>query len=133
MLNMLTVDLEDWLQSTYDTSSDITNYVYDNTLHLLDLLAELNTAATFFCLGKVVQKFPNLIQRIHKNGHEIATHGLSHISVKQLGPKKFKYELVESIKMLEDITGRKCWVIARRILVLIWILTGLSKSCGRLG
>ena len=76
-------------------------------LRLLDLLAELNTAATFFCLGKVVQKFPNLIQRIHKNGNEIATHGLSHILVKQLGPEKFKSELAESIKMLEDITGQK--------------------------
>jgi len=107
MYNMLTVDLEDWLQSTYDCTSEITNYVYDNSLRLLDLLESVDVRATFFCLGKVVRKYPELISRIASAGHEIATHGLSHKSVKELGPEKFKAELSESIKLLEDICGQK--------------------------
>lgn len=63
--------------------------------------------ATFFCQGLVAEKYPRLIKDVHAAGHEIATHGWSHKSVKKLGKEKFKEELNHSIRLLEDICGEK--------------------------
>ncbi len=105
--NILSVDLEDWGQSTYDLNAPITNYVVENTSKLLDIFSQAKSKATFFCQGLVAEKFPELIKRIHQAGHEIGTHGWSHRSVQELGQKGFKSELYKSVKILEDIIGEK--------------------------
>jgi len=107
IINALTIDLEDWRQSTFNNSSPITDRVLENTKSILDLLTESNTKATFFCLGLVAAKYPQLIKDIHNQGHEIATHGWSHKSVKELKRDDFKQELIRSIQILEDLCGTK--------------------------
>ncbi len=107
MFHMISVDVEDWFQSTYDLDAEIGDRVITNTRILLDLLGRSNTRATFFCQGLVAEKYPFLIKEIAEIGHEIGTHGWSHRSVKQLGKKKFRKELFKSVRLLEDITGRK--------------------------
>ena len=105
--NILTIDLEDWRQSTYDLNALISENVLHNTEQLLDILNQHNTRATFFCLGLVAEKYPELIRKIYDAGHEIGTHGWSHKSVKALGKDTFRDELDRSIKLLEDICGEK--------------------------
>jgi polysaccharide deacetylase family protein (PEP-CTERM system associated) len=105
--NILTIDLEDWRQSSYDLNASISENVLHNTQQLLDILNQHDTGATFFCLGLVAEKYPGLIRKIHDAGHEIGTHGWSHKSVKSLGKDTFRNELDRSIKLLEDICGEK--------------------------
>jgi polysaccharide deacetylase family protein (PEP-CTERM system associated) len=105
--NILTIDLEDWRQSTYDQSAPISENVLYNTENLLNVLNKHNTRATFFCLGLIAEKYPDLIRMVHADGHEIATHGWSHRSVKALGANEFRDELGRSIRLLEDICGEK--------------------------
>lgn len=107
MKNILSVDLEDWYQSSYDRSASISNVVIDNTKKLLDLFGRQDVRATFFCQGLVAEKFPDLIKEIHSQGHEITSHGWSHISVKELGPDKFKSEIIRTKNLLEEICSEK--------------------------
>lgn len=80
--------------------------VEKGTARILELLAESSGRATFFILGEVARENPGLIREIAEQGHEIASHGLSHKTVPELGPRGFRREARESRKALEDITGR---------------------------
>ena len=106
-LNALTFDLEDWYQSTVDINAPIRDVVLRQTEKVLEILAEAKTHATFFVLGLVAEKFPDLIARIAKEGHEIATHGYKHQLIFTQTPSEFASDLKHSIALLEDITGRR--------------------------
>jgi len=73
---------------------------------LLDLLARHHAKATFFVLGWVAQHQAACVRRIAKAGHEVASHGMSHHMLKRLTPAQFRTELLESRKLLEDLTGK---------------------------
>lgn len=106
ILHAFTVDLEDWYQSSVDVSAPITDRVIRNTHILLSFLEEFGVKATFFSQGKVAETFPNLIREIQELGHEIQSHGYSHISLHLLDAPSFREDLDRSIKILEDITGQ---------------------------
>lgn len=106
-LNALTVDLEDWTQSVLGPSMPITDCVLANTDRLLDLFRGHNVRATFFALGKVCEKFPELLKKISADGHEIATHGYGHEQVFRLTPEEFAQDLRKSIEIIESQTGRR--------------------------
>ena len=61
---IFSVDVEDWCQSVLDNKNPVSNRVLNNTLRLLDLLDEYDQKATFFTLGNVAEKHPDLIKRI---------------------------------------------------------------------
>ena len=48
------------------------------TEYLLDLLASYNAEATFFCIGKNVQKHPELFEKIKTAGHSVGNHSMTH-------------------------------------------------------
>lgn len=108
--NALTIDFEDWYQgleipySKWDQFEDRIEAVADK---LLNILAETDTKATFFMLGYVAEKHPELVKRVEAEGHEIGTHGFSHTLIYTQPPELFKQELTRSIKYLEDLTGKK--------------------------
>ena len=77
---VVTVDVEDWPQSTWDRSLPISRRGADNTLRLLDLLAGLEVHTTMFVLGRLARQFPDVVKRIQSAGHEVACHGQSHES-----------------------------------------------------
>lgn len=62
-------------------------------------------SATFFVLGWVAERFPDLIRAIHERGHEVASHGFSHRLVYEQTPAEFREETVRSKKLLEDLIG----------------------------
>lgn len=61
----------------------------EGTPRILDILAEYDARATFFCLGRQVEKFPALFERIKKEGHEIGNHTFNHISGWTTSHKKY--------------------------------------------
>src|SRR5919108_3782087 len=107
MLHALTVDVEDWPQSTLDWSLPITERAVRNTHRLLGVLREWNVKGTFFVLGLLAEKFPRLVQEIAAEGHEIASHGYSQKPVFAIGADAFEDELIRSVGLLEDITGER--------------------------
>jgi polysaccharide deacetylase family protein (PEP-CTERM system associated) len=76
-----------------------------NTRKLLELFAAYGIAATFFVLGWVARRSPNLVREIHAAGHEIACHGMSHQLVYQQTREQFARETLQAKELLEDIIG----------------------------
>ena len=74
---------------------------------MLDFLAEHELRATFFTLGWVANKYPDLIKRIDNEGHEVAAHSYLHTKVHHLNEADFKQDTEKVIKLLQDLTGKK--------------------------
>ena len=107
MKNALTFDVEDWLQSTYIKSAKVRDIVIKQTSKVLEILNDAEIHATFFIQGLVAEAFPQIVQEIDGLGHEIGTHGYAHEFVFQQTPYDFEKDLKRSIKILEDIIGKK--------------------------
>ncbi|MCH5586085.1 polysaccharide deacetylase family protein [Shimazuella sp. AN120528] len=75
------------------------------TPQLLDLLKKYNIKATFFTLGSKVEKYPNLIRRMHLEGHSIGVHNYVHKSNWFRSPWAIRRELNQSASLIEQITG----------------------------
>jgi len=103
--HLLTVDVEDWPQSTLDQSLPVGDRVAANTHALLELLGEVGVHATFFVLGKAAEAHQTLAREIAAAGHEIATHGYSHRSIERMPVATFKEELHRSVDLLRQQTG----------------------------
>ncbi|GGC72995.1 XrtA system polysaccharide deacetylase [Marinobacter halophilus] len=110
--NALTVDVEDYFQvAALAEAVDRKDWhsmeyrVEANTDRLLELFSQKAVKATFFTLGWVAERSPELVRRIQKAGHEIASHGYSHQLVYNQAPDVFRDETRKSKQILEDITG----------------------------
>ena len=106
MFHMLSVDVEDWPQSTLDHSLPIGQQVVMNTYALLDLMSESGQKATFFILGKVAERYPQLSRDIASAGHEVGTHGFSHEAIESLPLPVFREELHRSVDVLRQQIGQ---------------------------
>ena len=69
---VISIDVEDWPQSTWDRSLPITERAAQNTRYLLQLLGEENVRTTMFVLGKFAERFPDVVKAIQADGHEVA-------------------------------------------------------------
>jgi polysaccharide deacetylase family protein (PEP-CTERM system associated) len=78
-----------------------------NTLKTLDLLDEFDTKATFFVLGWIAEQNPKLVREIVSRGHEVASRGFYHRSLRQLTPEEFREDLRKSNLALEEAGGQK--------------------------
>src|SRR3989338_1382706 len=114
MINALSFDIEEWFCvsnfAPYIRREDWPNLesrVHNQTGLILRILNKYKTKATFFILGWVAQKYPELVKMIYQQGHEIATHGFSHKFLCQMSPDEFRQDLKKSIDILKDITGAK--------------------------
>ena len=108
---ILTFDLEFWYNSKFlkkyskDRNSP-KDYIKESVVPLLKLLSKYNQRATFFVLGKVAEKYPEIIKKISDLGHEIASHGYSHKPLWDLDKKGFEKEIELSKNILKNITGK---------------------------
>ncbi len=75
------------------------------TRQILVQLRQHEVKATFFFLGWVVKRDPKLVREVHAEGHEIASHGMTHQMAGELGPVAFRQEAIESKTILEDAIG----------------------------
>lgn len=78
-----------------------------NTIKALDLLDEFDTKATFFVLGWIAEQNPGLIREIVARGHEVASRGFYHRSLKNLTDEEFREDLRRTNKAIEDACGQK--------------------------
>jgi len=111
--NAMSVDVEDYFQVSAfekiiprESWNSISCRVETNTNRILDIFSEHNVKATFFTLGWVAERFPSLITRIVAEGHELASHGYSHLRVILQSEKEFREDIVRAKKLLEDQTMR---------------------------
>lgn len=74
---------------------------------ILKTLESQGVKATFFFLGKVAEKKGHLVKKAASMGHEIASHGMSHQTVHELGPKEFRRELKQSKQILENLSSQE--------------------------
>jgi polysaccharide deacetylase family protein (PEP-CTERM system associated) len=74
---------------------------------MLDLLAAHDVRATFFVLGWVAERLPQLVDEIARRGHEIACHGYAHRLVYELGPERFRDDVTRAKAILEDRLGAR--------------------------
>jgi polysaccharide deacetylase family protein (PEP-CTERM system associated) len=107
LLNAMTVDVEEWFQvSNFDALVDRSAWdsypsrVVDSTRTLLSLLEMRDTRATFFVLGWVAERQPDLVAEIADAGHEVASHGYGHELVYRLSPEAFAEDLTRSLDAL---------------------------------
>ena len=110
--NALTIDVEDYFQVAalaeavkYDDWSSMEYRVEANTDRILGLFERAGVKATFFTLGWVAERSPNLVKRIADAGHEVASHGYSHQLIYNQTPEVFQEETIRSKAILEDILG----------------------------
>jgi len=112
--NAMTVDVEDYFQvSAFETFIDKSSWgkqecrVENSTNIILDLFAEKNIKATFFTLGWVAERYPQLVRRIVSEGHELASHGYDHVRVIHQTPEEFKADVIKTKRILEDLSGEQ--------------------------
>jgi polysaccharide deacetylase family protein (PEP-CTERM system associated) len=110
--NALTVDVEDYFHVAAlapnihrDTWTSRESRVVGNTRRLLAIFEQFDVRGTFFVLGWVAERYPQLVKDIAAAGHEIACHGFSHRLVYEQSPKEFHDETLRSKNLLEEITG----------------------------
>jgi polysaccharide deacetylase family protein (PEP-CTERM system associated) len=111
--NALTVDVEDYFQvSAFEAQVDRASWdelpcrVERNVERLLEMLERHGCHATFFTLGWVAQRYPELVRRIADAGHEVASHGYAHRRASDQRPHEFLDDITRAKRLLEDIMGR---------------------------
>lgn len=104
---VISIDVEDWPQSTWDRTLPITDRAVKNTQRLLRILRETKVRATMFVLGKVAERFPHVVKEIQADGHEVACHGHGHLEVFLQSPDEFLTDIRHAKDLLEQITGEK--------------------------
>jgi polysaccharide deacetylase family protein (PEP-CTERM system associated) len=107
--NIITIDLEDWHSLTHRRLTGIllppSPHVFRQVDRLLNILDQHQTKATFFVLGTLAESHPEIVKRLAAQGHEIASHGYSHLPIHKLSPQEFREDTKKSKYLLEDITG----------------------------
>jgi len=104
--NAFTIDLEDWPIAVLGAEHEVTGRVVENTLRCLQILQWHNVRATFFVLGKVAERCPDLIREVLAAGHEIASHGHGHVLLTRLTPQQLRDDLRRGIDVLGSLTGQ---------------------------
>lgn len=112
--NALTIDVEDYFQvsalapyiarAQWDARSC---RIERNVERILQLLDAAETKATFFTLGWIAERYPQLVRRIVDGGHELASHGYGHERASDLDAAAFSADIEAAKKLLEDISGHE--------------------------
>lgn len=110
--NALTVDVEDYFQvSALAPHIDRTRWdtmpcrVERNVERLLQLFERHGARATFFTLGWIAERYPQLVRRIAAAGHEIASHGYGHLRATEQSREEFAADIRRAKALLEDTVG----------------------------
>ncbi len=113
MINAMTVDVEDYFHvAAFENNISPSQWgqhelrVERNTYRLLELFEQHKVKSTFFTLGWVAERCPNLIKSIVDQGHELASHSYAHQRAIAMTPQAFKADLAKSKQILEDTSGQ---------------------------
>ena len=112
-MNILTFDIEEWFH-LLDFDATRTEHewdkfevrIYDNVERILGILEDTDTRATFFIIGWIARRYPDVVRRISEK-YQIGCHTMRHQLVWQQTPEEFRRDVETGVKTLEDITGKK--------------------------
>ena len=127
LLNAFTVDVEDYFQVSgfekgiqRDQWDHWNSRVVKNTHCILELLDRHDVKATFFILGWVARRYPQLVREISRCGHEIASHSYWHRLIYEQSPEEFRKDLQQTRDALMDAIGER---------ITAHDLAGWAESC----
>jgi polysaccharide deacetylase family protein (PEP-CTERM system associated) len=137
--HIMTVDVEDYFMVEAfagsvprETWESWPSRVVTSTRRALDLFDKYNVKGTFFFVGWVAQKFPELVRDVHARGHELACHSFWHRAVYSLTPTEFREDTRAAVRAIEDAAGVKLygyrapsWSITKECL---WALDILAEE-----
>jgi polysaccharide deacetylase family protein (PEP-CTERM system associated) len=111
--NALTIDVEDYFQVSAfapyirrDEWDARECRVERNVARILELLAARDVKATFFTLGWIAERYPQLVRDIVAGGHELASHGYGHQRASELSRSAFADDITRAKRLLEDLGGK---------------------------
>jgi polysaccharide deacetylase family protein (PEP-CTERM system associated) len=117
---LLTIEVEDYFQvGSFERLIERGQWyrfetrIERNTRQALDLIDEFGIRATFFVLGWVADKLPELVRQIVARGNEVASSGFYHRTIRDMGPSEFRDDLLRSRESLERASGTK--VVGHRV------------------
>ncbi|MGE5112772.1 MAG: XrtA system polysaccharide deacetylase [Acidobacteriaceae bacterium] len=113
-LHGLSVDVEDYFhveaftsQITPDSWPDFPSRVVSNTRKLLELFARFDAHGTFFVLGWVAERYPEIVREISAAGHEIGCHSFLHRRIHRLTPDEFRADTRRAVAAIEYACGER--------------------------
>jgi polysaccharide deacetylase family protein (PEP-CTERM system associated) len=113
-MRILTFDIEEWFHimdnESTKTEKNWINYqdrLIANVERILGFLQKTELKATFFCLGWIAKRYPNVIKRIDTLGYEIGSHSHMHQLAYEQNRKEFINDLKKSMFYIENIIGKK--------------------------
>ena len=131
--NGISVDVEDYFHAEAvtrhigrNTWDRMESRVVRNTQRVLELFSKHNVHATFFVLGWVAERFPQLVREIYSHGHEIGCHSFWHRLIYELTPEEFREDTRRAKNTIESaigsevigyrapsfsLTKRECWAL----------------------
>jgi polysaccharide deacetylase family protein (PEP-CTERM system associated) len=114
VINAMSIDVEDYFHvSVFDGIvprhqwERMESRVLANTTRLLDIFDEFAVRSTFFVLGWVAERHPELVRIIANRGHEVASHGYAHRLIYDQTPAAFRHDVRRAKQLLEDASGRQ--------------------------
>jgi polysaccharide deacetylase family protein (PEP-CTERM system associated) len=114
VLNALSVDVEDYYHvSAFDNIVKRDDWdrfesrVVASTRRVLDVLDAASVRATFFVLGWVADRHPDLVRAIQAAGHEVGCHGYWHRLIYEQTPQEFREDLCRARDVLQDLVGER--------------------------
>jgi polysaccharide deacetylase family protein (PEP-CTERM system associated) len=112
--NAMTCDVEDYFQvSAFAPYIDRASWparecrVEANMDRILALFERTGVRATFFTLGWIAERYPNVVKRIVAGGHELASHGYGHLRASDQTRAEFENDVRSAKALLEDIGGQE--------------------------
>lgn len=122
----LSFDVENWYDASliqpWARSIPEDDRVVEEVVRSLDLLEAHGVKATFFFLGRVACKHPELVKRVSARGHEVGCHGLNHDLYRDCRPEQLRDELCRTRLVLQDLSGQPIlghrapsWSLDRRV------------------
>ena len=113
-MRILTFDIEDWFHilDHKNTEHHSSWFNYECRIHhgvdtILNIVESNNIKASFFVVGWIAEKYPEVVKKISDLGYEIGTHSHYHQLAYNLDEFKFERDIEKSIKTIEDCIGKK--------------------------
>ncbi|MCF6353704.1 MAG: DUF3473 domain-containing protein [Candidatus Polarisedimenticolaceae bacterium] len=114
IINAMSVDVEEYFQvSAFENHINRSDWgrlpgrAEASVDQILTLFSDQSIKATFFTLGWMAERYPQMVRRIVDEGHELASHGWSHIRVSGQKPDEFRSDVIRTRATLEDLSGQQ--------------------------
>ena len=141
VVNAMTVDVEDYFQVSafeeYIPREDWSHKacrVERNMERILGLFSEHGVKGTFFVLGWIAERYPQIVSQLVDDGHELASHGWSHVRVSDQNRNDFREDVTRTKRLLGgSFRNSRCADTGLPAIPLAPTTCGRWMSCGRRG